>query len=126
MIKGIKNDRLDEKLMWELLPIEPIEKIVEILTYGALKYAPNNWKDVPNKAPYLDACERHLLAYLGGEEKDKETGESHLASLMCNAMFLIHDRDEKKGIPFDEYLENLTTYDDYVKNLDIHKFDKTR
>ena len=113
------------KLRWSLVDFKSLEPMVRVLTFGAIeKYAPNNWKDVPNKAPYLDACERHLLAYLSGEEKDNETGESHLASLMCNALFLLHDRDNKQDIPFDEYIKDLKNYDDYVQKIDIHKFDK--
>lgn len=119
---GIKESK--GKIRWSLIDFKSLEPMARVLNFGAVtKYEPGNWKNVPNKAPYLDACMRHLLAYLRGEEKDQETGESHLASLMCNAMFLIHDRDSKKDVPFDEYLKQLTTYDDYVKDLDIHKFD---
>lgn len=121
-MKGIKDSK--GKLRWSLVDFKSLEPMVRVLNYGATtKYAPNNWKNVPNKASYLDACERHLLAYLSGEEKDKETGESHLASLMCNAMFLIWDREHKQNMSFDEYLEELMTYDDYVDDLDENKFD---
>ena len=46
--KGKKNDRKDGKLRWELLPLETIEEIVRIYTFGADKYGPNNWMNLEN------------------------------------------------------------------------------
>ena len=122
MSTGIKDSK--GKVRWSLVDFKSLEPMVRILNYGAItKYAPNNWKEVEDKAAYIDACFRHLTAYLAGEEIDRETQESHLGSIMCNAMFLIWDREQNKDMPFDEYIEKLTTYPDYVKELDKHKFD---
>ena len=113
------------KIRWSLIPFKALEHVVNVLNFGATtKYAANNWKEVPKKAPYLDACIRHWTKYLDGEELDPECKENHLACVICNALFLLYDRDTKKDIPFDEYIKNLTTYDDYVQDLDIHKFDE--
>lgn len=38
---------------------------------------------------YRDALYRHWLAYLGGEERDAESGLPHLWHLACNVAFLI-------------------------------------
>ena len=56
--EGVKYD--DDKLDWSLLPIEPTEKIVEVLMFGAKKYAPDNWKYVDNsQTRYYNAAMRH-------------------------------------------------------------------
>ena len=75
------------KLRWDLLPFDVIEDVVDILTYGAEKYEPNNWQKVA-KERYIAALMRHLVAHLKGEILDQESGRSHLSHLLCNAVFL--------------------------------------
>ncbi len=41
---AIKNDL--GKLRWDLLPMEQVEKVVEVLTKGAEKYTANNWQNL--------------------------------------------------------------------------------
>lgn len=81
------------KLQWGLLPPNALEATVEILTFGAEKYEPDNWKWVPDsKRRYFDALQRHLWAWKKGEQCDQETGKNHLAHAMCCLMFLFeHD-----------------------------------
>ena len=59
-----------------------------ILTFGAHKYAINNWQLVPDITRYKDAAYRHFLAYLSGELIDPESGLPHLDHLATNIMFL--------------------------------------
>ena len=84
--EGMKND--DGKLMWDLLPWDAVEKIVEIMTYGAKKYAPNNWQKVKANR-YYAAMFRHLVAELKGEDCDQESGLLHLSHAACNILFLL-------------------------------------
>lgn len=71
-----------------------IKKINEVLTYGANKYAPGNWKFVePDR--YKSAFFRHFNAFYDGESRDEESGLLHLAHAMCNAMFLTYLLEEK-------------------------------
>jgi len=122
MSEGIKDSK--GKLRWSLLPFEALAPVVRVLDVGAVtKYAPNNWKYVEDKGAYLDGIMRHWEKYLGGEEIDVEMDESHLACVICNALFLIWDRQQKQDVEFGKYLEDLTTYPDYVTDLDMHKFD---
>ena len=87
-ISGVKYDK--DKPQWSLLPFKALTEVVEVLTYGAKKYAPDNWKKVPNaKQRYIDASFRHLTAYIGGEKLDSETGKSHLAHALCCMLFLL-------------------------------------
>lgn len=88
MIEGFKLD--SEKLRWDLLPITEIEEVVKILTFGAKKYADNNWQIVPNaRERYYAALMRHVVLYRKGEQIDPESGVSHLAHAMCNMVFLM-------------------------------------
>ncbi len=87
----------NEKLRWDLLDYEFIEKIVEVLTFGAKKYSENSWQSVPNaKKRYFAALLRHIVAWRKGEIKDKESNIEHLAHAACNLMFLyFFDKEEK-------------------------------
>jgi len=86
--KGVKHD--SEKLQWDLVPWEELEEIVRVLTYGAEKYAPDNWKMVEPKERYFSALLRHVVAWRKGEKLDPETGISHLAHAGCNLLFLMY------------------------------------
>jgi hypothetical protein len=96
---GMKFD--SEKLRWDLLPYDAIEKVVEILTYGAEKYEPNNWQKVETER-YRAALMRHFVAETKGEDYDQESGLLHLAHLCCNAVFLlwkkIHEGEECESL----------------------------
>jgi hypothetical protein len=95
MKDGKKYDQ--GKLPWHLLPIEPIEKAVDVLDYGQKKYGDNTWQglsDFENR--YYSALLRHLFAWKRGEIFDKESGKSHLAHAFCNVMFLLWKEGFKK------------------------------
>lgn len=83
--EGKKFD--DGKLRYDLLPYDIIDELVADLTYGAKKYAPDNWKQVP-KWKYKAALGRHFSEYMKGHHHDKESGLPHLVMVMCNAMFI--------------------------------------
>jgi hypothetical protein len=85
--EGFKAD--GGKPRWTLLPMEPLEDVVRVLTVGATKYAPGNWMRVPDAEPrYLDAAFRHLAARVRGEILDPETGKPHLAHAVCCLLFV--------------------------------------
>jgi hypothetical protein len=73
-------DALDEVVDWF--------GVARVLEFGAQKYAPRNWeKGIAFARVYGAAC-RHLLAFIGGEEHDPETGYCHLDHASCCIMFL--------------------------------------
>ncbi len=85
--KGVKYD--DKKPRWDLLPLELVEGIVKVLTFGAQKYQDDNWQHVDNaEKRYFAALMRHLTAYQSGETVDDEFGLSHLDHAACNLIFL--------------------------------------
>lgn len=67
---------------------KPLYATATVLTYGAAKYAPNNWQGV-EPGRYEDALDRHLTSWRAGEDKDPETGIHHLAHAACNVLFLL-------------------------------------
>lgn len=86
--EGRKDDTA--KPRWDLLPMDAVAPIVDVLTYGAKKYAPDNWRRVPDsRARYYAAALRHLTAWWLGEEIDPESGLRHLAHVGCCVLFLL-------------------------------------
>ena len=84
----VKHDQ--EKPRWDLLPMEALAPIVDVLTFGARKYAPDGWRTVPEwRRRYYAALLRHLVAWWRGEKVDPESGLSHLAHAGCCLLFLI-------------------------------------
>lgn len=85
---GVKFDL--GKAQWRLVPFGAMSEVVDVLTYGAQKYAPDNWKHVDGAVDrYTDAGFRHFVAYANGEKVDPESGCSHLAHAMCCLLFLL-------------------------------------
>ena len=91
----MKND--SKKPMVSLVEPQFILGIADVLTFGAEKYAIDNWKKVDDIRRYKDALLRHTLAYTGGELIDPETELSHAYHIGCNAMFLDYLLKQKKG-----------------------------
>jgi hypothetical protein len=86
------------KPQYGLLPPLALRATVDVLTFGAEKYEPDNWKNVPDsKRRYFDAMQRHLWSYKEGEQIDPESGMHHLAHAMCCLMFL-YEHDVKYSI----------------------------
>ena len=92
-----KNDRLDDKLRWELLPLEDVEDIVRVYTAGAKKYGPDQWQNLPDGIRrYKAALLRHLVEFDKGNEIDEETGCHHLAAVAWNAIAMLHISKQQK------------------------------
>lgn len=84
---AIKKD--ENKTRLELLSPIAINAIGEVLTMGAVKYQEHNWRKGFKWSRLLGAALRHLLAFMGGQDKDPETGLSHLAHCGCCIMFML-------------------------------------
>lgn len=93
---GLKYD--SGKLRWDLLPIEEVEEIVQILTFGAEKYTDNSWQEVEKGIErYYAALMRHLVDWRKGEDIDPESKCRHLAHAACNVLFLLYLTKSKLG-----------------------------
>lgn len=78
------------KEMWYLLPMNCIKEVVKVFTYGAQKYAPNDWKK-ETKAHEVDisAAYRHLEKYMSGEKCAKDSGLLHLAHAIADLIIVL-------------------------------------
>lgn len=84
-----KNDA--GKARYDLISPEFLEGLAAILTLGAAKYSPDNWRNCPEPFErYYAALQRHLVAFAKGERTDAESGRSHLYHAACCLMFLEH------------------------------------
>lgn len=66
-----------------------IAGVIDVLTFGAKKYAAHSWRQVENnKERYRDAMYRHLAAIESGETHDPESGLPHWDHVATNVLFL--------------------------------------
>lgn len=93
---GIKHDQ--DKPDMSLLSNIALVKVAQVMTFGKRKYTAHNWRGGFYWSRPLAAAARHLFAYLGGEDKDPETGISHLAHCVCCLMFVLEFEDTHKAL----------------------------
>ena len=78
-----------DKLPLHLLSTEAMNQTAAVLAFGAQKYAAHNWRKGFAWSRPLAAAMRHITAFNAGEDKDPESGLSHLAHAACCIMFLL-------------------------------------
>ena len=92
--------RTDRKPRFDLIPFEFLESIADVLTEGAVKYGPCNWKR-GKKDFFLDAW-NHAFVHLQ-KFKEGDRSEDHLGHLACNVAFMVWA--VKKGVVSQEDFE---------------------
>jgi len=96
----------DDKVRYDLIPAEWETALAEVLTYGAKKYKPNNWRNGEVER-YIGAVMRHWNAYRKGEFTDPVTTMPHLWHMFTNVGFLItleNELENRNNIPVAESL----------------------
>lgn len=78
-----------DKPRMSLLDPYVLSEVAKVLTFGAKKYEPHNWRKGFCYSRLTDAVLRHVNAFNDGEDFDPESGLSHLAHAMCGLMFLL-------------------------------------
>jgi hypothetical protein len=86
-LNGKKHD--GGKPPMALLSSDALFEIAKVLEFGAKKYDAWNWKGGFKWVRISSAVLRHIFSWLRGEDKDPETGLSHLAHASCGLMFLL-------------------------------------
>lgn len=94
--QGTKAD--DGKLPYDLIAPELLESLAKVLQFGAKKYAPRNWEKGMSWGRVFAALMRHMWAWWRKEDKDPETGFSHLEHAACCIMFLLAYEQRKAGV----------------------------
>lgn len=95
--EGRKDDTGKEP--WHLFPFDAADEIVKVLQFGANKYEERNWERGMDWNRPFGALIRHMWRWWHGEDKDEETGLSHLAHAGCCILFLL--AYEKRGVGVD-------------------------
>ena len=85
--EGRKDD--SGKTPWHLMPPDALNQIAQVLAFGATKYGDRNWEKGMNWSRPFSALMRHMWAWWRGEDRDPETGLSHLAHAGCCILFLL-------------------------------------
>lgn len=95
--KGLKHDYGKPRM--DLISPIALTYLAHVLSFGATKYASHNWRNGIPQDKIIAACLRHLMAMLGGEVHDRETGLPHAAHLMCEAMFICELQCSENNTP---------------------------
>lgn len=96
-LTGKKNDFIDKKPRWDLLPLDLLAKVVDVYTAGAKKYGENQWQNLENGYNrYKAAFFRHLVEYESGCKIDADTGCEHLAQCVWNALAMLYYSQKDK------------------------------
>jgi hypothetical protein len=92
---GVKYD--SDKPRMDLLPPRALLEVAKVLSFGASKYAPGNWKRVDDlQARYTAAALRHLADHMiNPNAVDEESHIDTLAHAICCLMFKLEDKLEK-------------------------------
>jgi len=75
-----------------LVPPEAIIEAARVFGFGAEKYGENNWRQDIHKFPvsrHYSSIQRHMMAYMMGEDDDPESGLPHLSHALTQMMILI-------------------------------------
>ena len=93
---AIKHD--SGKPGMNLLSREALEQIALVMDFGKQKYDAHNWRKGFVWSRPLSAAMRHIMAFNDGEDKDPESGLSHLAHAACCIMFLLEFEKTHKDL----------------------------
>ena len=94
----------NNKLKWSLVSWKALEPMVKVLEFGAKKYSSWNWTGGLKYTEICESLQRHLNAFVSGEDNDPESKLSHVGHIMCNAMFLSYMFLFKKDMD-DRYID---------------------
>lgn len=96
MSGGIKHDQ--GKVPLELLSTKALREMAKVMDFGRQKYNAHNWRKGIEWSRVIGAALRHLTSFNDGEDRDPETGISHLAHAACCLMFLLEYETEHQEL----------------------------
>jgi hypothetical protein len=83
----------DGKPRLELLPYESLAEIAKVFDYGFSKYGTGNWAKGMLWTKMAASVLRHTYKWLAGQDKDEESGLSHMAHAgACVIMILYYEQ----------------------------------
>ena len=81
--KGVKPED------YALIPWGAMDEIARVYAFGAQKYAAHNWRKGYEWGKSFSALCRHIFAFWKGEDRDPESGLSHLAHAGFHVLSLL-------------------------------------
>jgi hypothetical protein len=84
------------KIRLDLVPYDALDEIAKALAFGAAKYSEGNWEGGFEWRRLIGATLRHVTSWARGQDKDPESGVSHLAHAGAMILFLLSH--ELRGI----------------------------
>jgi len=94
-VTGGKKGRKPE--VASLIPLDSVLEIGTVYEYGSRKYSSHNWRRGYPWSWSFDALVRHLFAWWSGEDKDPESGLSHLAHAGFHVLSLMWYQRNGRG-----------------------------
>lgn len=80
----------NQKPRFSLVPQLALDEVIKGFEHGASKYGVYNYSLGMDYTRYFDAAQRHMRAWLQGEDID-ESGIHHLALAACNNLMLLEN-----------------------------------
>lgn len=88
-VGAVKNDALKPRM--SLIPQLAKYDVAKVMTFGEEKYEAYNWMNGFKWTLLQDAVDRHMTAFLCGEDNDPESGLPHLAHLAASCMMALEN-----------------------------------
>ena len=110
-----KNASQEGKAKMTLLPMDILaEFLVPAYEEGLLKYSRESWRRGFRVSELIDACERHVTAFCGGEDIDPDalTQKHHLSGAVFSLLSALHtlkyhpELDDRRHLATGELLKN--------------------
>lgn len=96
----MKDGRKDDegKLRYDLIPLAAEREVARVLTHGAEKYGPDNWREVPNlRQRYHAAARRHLADAMLGHTFDIDGTDLYNIAQAITCLLFILETDLDAG-----------------------------
>jgi hypothetical protein len=77
------------KLRFDLIPVDVMKEVARVFTDGAVRYGSRNWEAGMSWSRPYAATQRHLHDFWDGVDVDADSGQSPLAHVIVEAMFLL-------------------------------------
>jgi len=78
------------KIRHDLIPLNPIEELAKVYSYGTRKYDADNWlKGLKWRENVIGPMLRHMWKWIRGEKIDDESGCHHLAMVVWQCFCLM-------------------------------------
>lgn len=86
-----------DKPDFTLIPQEALLELAKVFSYGAKKYAKDNYSLGTNYRRYIAAAHRHINQWLRNEDIDSESQTNHLANAAASLLMVLDNQITNKG-----------------------------